>query len=122
MEGTSLTRVLFVDGSDIARSTVPRLLAIYGFDVTAVATTENALGEIKTDTFDLLLCAVGPPCTNAVELISEMNTAQPRCICFALLDGDEEEIRTALKGRAVYVRKPISIENLVKTIRGKLIA
>lgn len=117
MEKTSPIRVLFVDDNDMARSTVPRLLAIYGFDVTAVATIENAFGEIKTDHFDALICAVSPQCTSAAELISEMNTAQPRCLCFALVEADDEELRTALKGRVVYIRKPISIEKLVKKIR-----
>jgi two-component system, OmpR family, response regulator MprA len=122
MERRSPTRLLFVDDNDVARSTVPRLLAIHGFDVTAVATTENALGEIKTDSFDVLLCAVRLQRSSAIELISEMNTAQPRCICFALVDDEEEELRAALKGRALYIRKPISIENLVKAIRETLSA
>lgn len=120
MEMTSPKRVLFVDENDVARSTVPRLLAIYGFDVTAVATTENALGEMKTDNFDVLLCAVPLQSSSTIKLISEMNTDQPRCICFALVDDEAEELRTALMGRAVCIRRPISIENLVKAIREKL--
>lgn len=122
MEGIRPTRLLFVDDSDIARSTVPRLLAMYGFDVTAVGTIENAIGEMKTDKFDVLLCAIGIRCADAVEFISEMNSAQPGCRCFALVDDDDEKIRTALKERAVYIRRPISVDNLVKTIRGKLTA
>lgn len=88
--------------------------------MTAVATSENALGEIRADSFDVLLCTVPRQFSGAIELISEMNTAQPRCICFALVDDEEEKLRIALMGRAVYIRKPISVENLVKAIREKL--
>jgi DNA-binding response OmpR family regulator len=48
-------RSLFVDGEAGIRLTLPRVLAKFGFDVTSVGTVDNAVAEIRTERFDILL-------------------------------------------------------------------
>ena len=58
-------RILFVDDEQSIRLTLPRIFARRGFQVTSVASLEDALAEITTETFDILLCDLNLPEENA---------------------------------------------------------
>jgi DNA-binding response OmpR family regulator len=49
-------RLLFVDDEPAIRKMLPVILRKYGFDVTVVATTKEALDAIQQHKFELLLC------------------------------------------------------------------
>ena len=49
-------RLLFVDDDPAIRATLSPILRRYGFPVTLAATVAEAIHEIKTQEFDLLLC------------------------------------------------------------------
>jgi two-component system, NtrC family, response regulator AtoC len=119
----SLRRILFVDDEEGIRSTLPRILANYGFAVTAVATVSEALARVNRTKYDVLLSDL-----NVIEpgdgflVIAAMQLFQPKCINIVLtayptVDNAVQGIRHAI---ADYFIKPVEIEDLVNAINQKL--
>jgi DNA-binding NtrC family response regulator len=118
-------RILFVDDEASIRLTLSRVLAKFGFDVTSVGTLDDALTEIRTRKFDILLSDLNLPEPNAgFAVIEAMRKTQPRCINFILTGypGDETFQKANHHGVAHYFIKPVEIEEMVETIKKKLAA
>lgn len=119
------TRILFVDDEVSIRLTLPRVLAKSGFDITSVGSLDDALAEIKTKKFDILISDLNLPQPNAgFAVIEAMRKAQPRCINFILTGypGDESLQRANGHDVAHYFIKPVEIEEMVKMMKKKLAA
>jgi DNA-binding NtrC family response regulator len=118
-------RILFVDDEASIRLTLPRVLAQFGFDITSVGSVEDALTEIQSERFDILLSDMNLPQPNAgFTVIKAMRKMQPRCINFVLTGypADETFRRANVHDVAHYFVKPVEIEEMVKTIKKKLAA
>jgi DNA-binding NtrC family response regulator len=76
---------VFVDDEQAIRFTLPRILAKNGFEVTTVANVNDALAEIRTAKFDILLSDLNLPEANSgFVVIDEMRKTQPACVNFVL--------------------------------------
>jgi DNA-binding NtrC family response regulator len=118
-------RILFVDDEVSIRLTLSRVLAKFGFDVTSVGTFDEALTEIGTEQFDILLSDLNLPEPNAgFTVIEAMRKAQPRCINFILTGYPADESFRRANGHDVahYFIKPVDIEEMVETMKNKLAA
>jgi DNA-binding NtrC family response regulator len=118
-------RILFVDDEAGIRLTLPRVLAKFGFDITSVGSLDDALAEIRTERFDILLSDLNLPEPNAgFTVIAAMRKAQPRCVNFILTGypADESLLRANGNGVAHYFIKPVDIEEMVETMKNKLAA
>lgn len=124
-QGCRKTRLLFVDDEDSIRLTLPRVLTGLGFDVTPVGTLADALAEIKTRKFDILLSDLNLPDSNSGFIVIEaMRKAQPRCINFILTGYPPDESFKRANGHDVahYFIKPVEIEEMVEAIKKNLAA
>jgi DNA-binding NtrC family response regulator len=118
-------RILFVDDEASIRLTLPRVLANLGFDVTSVGTVNDALAEIQSAQFDILLSDLNLPQSNAgFTVIEEMRKTQPRCINFILTGYPADESFQRANGHDVahYFTKPVEIEEMIETIKKELAA
>lgn len=118
-------RILLVDDEAGIRLTLPRVLTKYGFEVISVTSVEDALGEIQTAEFDVLLSDLNIPQSNEGFLVIEaMRRSQPRCLNFILTGYPEaaSAARAAKHGVAHYFTKPVDIDELVRLLREKLSA
>ena len=118
-------RILFVDDEPSIRLTLPRILAKHGFDVTSVASVQDALTEIESQKFDALLSDLNIPLPHeGFGVITAMRQHQPQCINF-ILTGYPDPV-TAAKATehqvAHYFTKPVPIEELVHVINQNLAA
>lgn len=120
---TTRKRILFVDDEQSIRLTLPRIFARHGFEVTSVASPEDALAEIKAEKFDALLCDLNLPEKNSgFALIQEMTKAQPGCINFILTGNPSQESFQQAAGRvARYFIKPVDIIEMLNVIEQKLV-
>jgi DNA-binding NtrC family response regulator len=112
-----------VDDEASIRLTLPRVLATFGFDITSVGTVSDALAQIRSEKFDILLSDLNLPQPNAgFSVIKAMRKAQPRCINFVLTGYPADESFQRANGHNVahYFVKPVDIEEMVETIRNKL--
>ena len=80
-----LVRVLFVDDEPAIRETCPALLRKHDFDVTSVGTVADALAEITSAQFDVLISDmnIGQP-GDGFTVVKAMRSAQPNCVTLVL--------------------------------------
>ena len=78
-------RVLFVDDEPSIRETCPALLRKHNFDVTSVGTVADALAEIASVQFDVLISDmnIGQP-GDGFTVVKAMRRAQPNCVTLVL--------------------------------------
>lgn len=118
-------RLLFVDDEPAIRATLSAILRRYGFTVTLAATVTQALDEIKTQEFDLLLCDLNVDgVRNGFEVIRAMQEVNPNCVKIILtghpdVESEEEGIRL---GVDEYIAKPAGGDMLVALLAEKLAA
>jgi DNA-binding NtrC family response regulator len=99
------------------------ILQRHGFSVRAVGTVADALAEITSSQFDVLLSDlnIGQP-GDGLTVVSAMRSMQPNCVTLILtgfprLDTELEAIRSQVDG---YLIKPAQIPTLMSLIQEKL--
>jgi DNA-binding NtrC family response regulator len=118
-------RLLFVDDEPAIRFTLSTILQRYGYTVTLAATVTQALDEIKTQEFDLLLCDLNiDGVRNGLEVIRAMQEIDPNCVKIILtghpdLQSEEEGIRLGIDE---YIAKPAGVDMLVALLAENLAA
>ena len=117
------TRLLFVEDEESIRLTLGTLLARNGFDVTTAATIQDALTQINSMDFDVLLCDLNieKPGDGFV-VISAMRYAQPHCLSLVLTAYPSFENAMEAIQRQVdeFFTKPADVNTLVKKIKDKV--
>lgn len=80
-----LVRVLFVDDEPAIRETCSAILRKHGFDVTSVGTAEDALAEITSAQFDVLISDMNiDQLGDGFTVVRAMRRAQPNCVTLVL--------------------------------------
>jgi len=78
-------RLLFVDDESSIREMLPVILRQYGFQVTVAATVTEALQEITTKEFDLLLSDLNIESeSDGYVVVRAMRAANPHCVIVIL--------------------------------------
>lgn len=116
-------QVLFVDDEPSIRLTLPPVLEQNGFEVSVAATVTEALFQINSQTFDILISDL-----NIAEegdgflVLSAMRHIQPDCINFILTGypAFESAVQAIHNQVDDYLVKPVEVEPLVATIHEKL--
>jgi len=116
-------RLLFVDDEEGIRLTLPLLLQARGFDVRVAASVPEALSEIRTHEFDVLLSDlnIGKD-GDGFTIVQAIRKDQPNCIT-VLLTGYPafETVLQAIHDEVDdYFVKPADLDSLVSTIERKL--
>lgn len=116
-------RVLFVDDEPNLVLTMPVILRQHGYDVTAVGSVNEALAQILSAPFDVLISDlnIGHP-GDGFTVVSAMRRTHPKCVTLILtgypgFDTALEAIRSQVDD---YLIKPTPILSLVKLIEEKL--
>src|SRR6266481_3929912 len=118
-------RLLFVDDEEGIRLTLPLLLQARGFNVRVAASVPEALSEIKTHEFDVLLSDlnIGED-GDGFAVIQAMRRAHPNCVT-VLLTGYpafESALQAIHDEVDDYFVKPAELDSLISTIERKLLA
>jgi len=116
-------RVLFVDDEPNLRLTFPHILEMHGFKVRTADTVSQALSELTTHPFDILISDlnIGEP-GDGFTVVSAMRRTQPDCINFILTGFPAFESALAAIQRQVdgYLVKPAEITELISLIKERL--
>jgi ActR/RegA family two-component response regulator len=119
----SRPNILFVDDEPALRLTLPKILAMHGFDVWAAGSVAEALTEITTHKFNVLISDlnIGEP-GDGFTVVSAMRRTQPQCITFIITGYPAFESALSAIQRQVdgYFVKPAQVEALVAQIETKL--
>ena len=116
-------RLLFVDDEEGIRATLPVLLRQRGFDVRVAADVAEALSEMKTHDFDVLLSDlnIGQD-GDGFTVVQAMRKAHPNAGTFLLTGypAFESALQAIHDEVDDYFVKPADIDSLTSTIERKL--
>lgn len=119
----SQIEILFVDDDPALRSTLPAILNGHGYHVITAATVPEALAEIGSHHFRVLISDlnIGHP-GDGFAVVSAMRRTQPECINFILTGYPAfEAALNALRSHVDdYLVKPSNINELVAEMEAKL--
>ncbi len=116
-------RVLFVDDEYSLRLTLPQILKMHGFEVCAAATVAQALTEITTHPYDILISDLNiGEAGDGFTVVSAMRRTQPDCINIILTGYPGFECALEAIQRQVddYLVKPARIGLLVNMIQERM--
>jgi ActR/RegA family two-component response regulator len=116
-------RILFVDDEASIRLTLPPVLEKEGFEVRAAGSVAEALVEINSYQFDILLTDlnIGEE-GDGFLVVSAMRHLQPNCVNLILTGYPAFETALQAIHNQVddYLVKPADVESLIKTMQEKL--
>jgi ActR/RegA family two-component response regulator len=122
-DSKSRPRVLFVDDEPSIRLTLPPVLQESGFEVHVSESVSDALFEINTNPYDVLISDlnIGEE-GDGFLVVSAMRHIQPKCTNFILTGYPAFETALQAIQNQVddYLVKPVEIESLVKSVRDKV--
>ncbi len=116
-------RILFVDDEYNLRLTLPQILRMHGFEVCAAATVAQALSEITTHSYDILISDLNMgEAGDGFTVVSAMRRTQPDCISIILTGYPAVECALAAIERQVddYLLKPARVAHLVNMIEERM--
>jgi two-component system, sensor histidine kinase len=113
-------RILLIEDNRDANETLRMLLRFEGHHVTSAYDGIAGLGLARTQAFDVLLCDIGLPGMDGLELISRLRSTLGMPIPFAIaISGDAEpeaEERAISAGFGHYFVKPIDVDGLLALV------
>ena len=116
-------RVLFVDDEPGIRLTMSEVLQQHGFSVTAVGTVNEALAEITSAQFEVLISDLNfdHPADGFI-VVCAMRRTQPNCLTLILTGypGFETALEAIRNQVDDYLIKPADVPTLVSLIEKKL--
>src|SRR3954470_6355978 len=116
-------RVLFVDDEPNIRLTMPAILKMHEFDVTACATVAEALVAMQSNQFDVLIADlnIGQP-GDGFTVVSAMRRTQPDAVTIIITGypAFESALQAIREQVDDYISKPANVDDLVNTIKMKV--
>jgi PAS domain S-box-containing protein len=120
-----MAQVLFVDDEAAMRETLPAILRMHNFQVTSAGSVEDALAEISSSQFDVLISDLNiSQSGDGFTVVSAMRRAQPECVT-VILTGypGYESARKAIQYQVNhYLTKPTRPPELIAAIHESLAA
>ena len=108
-------RTLIVDDSSVMRKIVERSLRQAGLEISQVLEAANgaeALGAVKENKFDLILCDINMPVMDGLEFVKQLagvENAKGVPVVMITTEGSEGHVVQALSaGARGYIRKPFT--------------
>jgi ActR/RegA family two-component response regulator len=116
-------RLLFVDDEPVIRTTLATILEKFGYQVSVAATVAEALQQITSQQFDVLISDlnIGNP-GDGLTVVSAMRRTQPTAVTMILTGYPAFETALEAIRQQVddYIVKPADIPALVNSIENKL--
>jgi CheY-like chemotaxis protein len=116
-----LDTVLIVDGSPVARPLLARLLRSYCREIVELGSTEEAklaLSRHSDVSLVMVDTRVGGDGLELLEYIARSAVERPPVIVLTAHPDLEEETRASLLGAIGYLAKPVSLREILRTLRG----
>ena len=116
--------VLVVDDEETMRSTVARMMKIFGLDPVLVSDGREAVEVFRVEParFDLVLLDLTMPHMDGEQTFTELRRLRPdvRVVLMSGFNAQEALLRFPGKGLASFLQKPFSIDDLHSVLRGIL--
>jgi len=115
-------RILIIEDDDTIGSLLQRFLESEGYRVTFVLDSEEGIGLIKKESFDIIITDLKMPKSSGLEVLEEINNCNSESIRIVMTGFGS--IDTAVKaiqlGAFDYITKPLDLEELKITLKRAL--
>ncbi len=117
-----MSTLLLADGDPSVRTTLARSLAGYGFAVIATASVQEAVGVLRSREVDVLVTEIMVPGADDLALLAHVkqHAAGLPTVVLSAADPAAYGEQLAEHGLPPVLRKPLSVKELVHTVRGVL--
>lgn len=116
-------KILFVDDEPAIRLSLPAILKMHGFEVTTAGSVSQAIQEISSKSFDVLISDlnIGNP-GDGFTVVSAMRRTQPNCVTLILtgFPAFETALQAIRSQVDDYLIKPAGADRLVTAIEEHL--
>ena len=119
-----MKQILLVEDDRTTQHLIGSILKSAGFEVTAVNDGAEALRELQSREFDLVLTDIWMPQMNGLDLLAEMRTRPGKTRAVVLTsDNTPETLLRALREQAYhFLTKPVQPKELLELVEGVLAA
>lgn len=115
-------KILVVDDEALVRQSLEDILSLEGYETSSVATGNEALEQLQTETYDLILLDLRMPGIDGIEVLEESARIAPDTKVI-LLTGHgslESAIKALRQGAHDYLLKPIPSHDLLTSVASAL--
>lgn len=113
--------ILVVDDEQVILDLLRRVLSREGYKVATAARSEEALGLVSTECFDLAIADIGLHRVDGRDLMRRIREASPETALVAMTGYPADEvIRFAQDNAQGYLEKPFALEELLAVVRRAL--
>jgi len=116
---TSKKRILHVDDEQDTLDVVNTLLTKEGYEVVSVSQGTQALKEVESNGFSLLILDVMMPGMSGWDLFSKIGQIKPdyKVVFLSILEANEERMKDInAMGVKDYIRKPFQVDDFISRI------
>ncbi len=117
--GGAPRRILVVDDNLDARTTIARLLEMWGHHVRCAEDGPTAVAEVTRSRFDVAILDIGLPGMNGYELarkVREMEGGPPRLVALTGYGREEDRQRARMAGFDLHLTKPVDPRELQEVL------
>ena len=118
---TRKLRILLVEDDQDSNYVMSKLLRNVGHDVTSATDCASARARLAEDAFDVLVCDLGLPDGNGIDIMSTHRSSGLRGLALTGYGSDKDIDASLAAGFQVHLTKPVTLEQLVQGI-GKLVS
>ncbi len=117
-----MEKILIIDDNESLRYTLENVIEEAGYIPKSVEDGYKAIEEIKTKTYDLIVCDMKLPKMNGMQIMEEIKKIDPDIpFIFLTAFGDIKNAVEAMKnGASDYLTKPFDNDSMIMTIRKAL--
>ncbi|MDW8353517.1 MAG: sigma-54 dependent transcriptional regulator [Bryobacterales bacterium] len=114
-----MQKLLVVEDDAGVRNTVATFLELEGYQVDAVASTEEALRRLQENVYPVVITDIYLDERTGLDVLEAARRKDPRCaVILMTARGSMETVMAATRGGAFdYIAKPFDLEVLLKTVK-----
>jgi DNA-binding NtrC family response regulator len=115
-------RILVVEDDDVERESMAQLLRLWGYEARVASDGLEALREISSSAFDLIVSDLHMPCMSGLQLLKELQGRFPSLSCIIVSGAEDpfEELEALRLGAWGFFKKPIPFDQLRAAVRSRL--
>jgi two-component system response regulator AtoC len=117
-----MEKILIIDDNESLRYTLTNVLEEAGFETCAVEDGTKGIGEVRTNSYNLVICDMKIPGMDGMQILREIKIINPDLPVLVLTAfGDIKNAVEAMKqGAHDYLTKPFNNEEMILNIRNAL--
>jgi DNA-binding NtrC family response regulator len=114
-----MPKLLVVEDDPSVRTTMVTVLELEGYEVQAVASTQEALELLGTNSYPIVISDIYIDERTGLDVLRSARRANPECVVILMTGrGSMETVRAATEGGAFeYLAKPFEMSQMIETIK-----